>query len=1085
MKSFKIIALLLLGMLINHSLRAQYSTFGRNKANYEEFDFKVFQSPNFEIYHYLKNEDYLREFADYSERWYKMHQQVLMDTIAFKNPLILYNDHADFQQTTAISGQIGVGTGGVTEGLKNRVVMPIAMSNQQTIHVLGHELVHAFQYDMVIRGDSTSMNDLSNLPLWMIEGLAEYLSIGGVDSHTAMWMRDAVMRDDVPSLKDLRNPKYFPYRYGQAFWAFLTGMQGDDVIQPFFIATARLGLDGACMLVLGMSQENLSELWQQSIKKHFGQFLTGEKENFIGRKLISEENAGRLNISPSISPNGRYVIFLSEKDLFTIDLFLADANSGEIIRKVASTLRDGHIDDFNYIESAGTWSPRSDQFAFVGISKGQNILIIKDVNSGKSVKEVKLDGVPAFTNPTWSPNGNTIVVTGLVEGQVDLFAYNVRTDRVERLTNDRYSESLPSWSEDGNRLIFSTDEVAMHTGRTDGRLAFNLAVMDLVSGQKEMINVFPGADNMNPLFDSEGNIYFLSNRDGFRNAYKVEAATGQIYQLTDYQTGITGITQYAPAMSIDRRRDYVVYSYFFNNGYTIYRARQDDFLRKEVSPDDVNFAAATLPRVNKRADMIVDDQLQNIGAMPTLPDAAFADVKYKPNFKLDYVSSGGIGAGVGTSNIFGTTTGLAGSVMAGFSDILGNHNLYGVAAVNGEIYDAGGIIGYMNQKHRFLYGASLSHIPIPRFLGRQGGFTDLDIGNNQSLPVFEDAYIIERIFQEQLGVFAAYPFSSTLRLEGSVSYAFYNFRRDKISNYYEYIVDPGSGQVFFGRQIGQDRNRIPGPEGFNMGTVGTALVGDNSYFGITAPLTGYRYRIGVDQYFGDLQFLAPTIDLRGYKRLEPVTLAARAYHHGRYGGNSDEIFPLFIGAPWFVRGFNTRNLTGYELRFDNDSGKYYVEEENIQTYLQDRENAVAFENLIGSKMLMGNFEVRIPFTGPERLSVLKSKFLFSDLNFFFDAGVAWYDNDQFNKYVPELGADGQPIPIYVLKGTDDLFTTLVDPVTEQPIYYSNKPRIQPLMSIGASLRVNLFGQIILEPFYAIPLSKGVNSSFGLNILPGW
>ena len=106
-------------------------------------------------------------------------------------------------------------------------------------------------------------------------------------------------------------------------------------------------------------------------------------------------------------------------------------------------------------------------------------------------------------------------------------------------------------------------------------------------------------------------------------------------------------------------------------------------------------------------------------------------------------------------------------------------------------------------------------------------------------------------------------------------------------------------------------------------------------------------------------------------------------------------------------------------------------------------------------------------------------------NFFFDAGVAWYDNDQFNEYVPELGADGKPIPIYVRNGTDDLSTPLVDPVTEQPIYYSSKPKIQPLMSFGASVRVNLFGQIILEPFYAIPLSKGVNSSFGLNILPGW
>ena len=63
-----------------------------------------------------------------------------------------------------------------------------------------------------------------------------------------------------------------------------------------------------------------------------------------------------------LSPNGKYVIFLSEKNLFTTDLFLADARTGRIMRKVASTANDGHIDQFNFIESAGSWSPNDQRF---------------------------------------------------------------------------------------------------------------------------------------------------------------------------------------------------------------------------------------------------------------------------------------------------------------------------------------------------------------------------------------------------------------------------------------------------------------------------------------------------------------------------------------------------------------------------------------------------------------------------------------------------------------------------------------------------------------------------------------------------
>ena len=100
------------------------------------------------MYSYTDNKEHVHKMCKHSEQWYEMHQEVLMDTFQFANPMIFYNNHGDFQQTNAISSTIGVGTGGVTEALKNRVILPYTFTNQQTHHVLGHELVHAFQYNM-------------------------------------------------------------------------------------------------------------------------------------------------------------------------------------------------------------------------------------------------------------------------------------------------------------------------------------------------------------------------------------------------------------------------------------------------------------------------------------------------------------------------------------------------------------------------------------------------------------------------------------------------------------------------------------------------------------------------------------------------------------------------------------------------------------------------------------------------------------------------------------------------------------------------------------------------------------------------
>ena len=1021
---------LLLAVAFVGQLQAQY--FGRNKPRYREQDFKVAETDHFSIYNYLNNPEKLQELSTAAETWYIMHQAVLQDTFQERNPLIIYNDHAGFQQTNTIQGDISVGTGGVTEGLRNRVVFPVAMTNQQTDHVLGHELVHAFQYHMILNGDSTNMRNFANLPLWMVEGLAEYLSIGRIDAHTALWMRDAVLNDDVPKIRDLDGYKYFPYRWGQAFWAYVAGKYGDEVIRPLFVSTAKYGFKQAVPMVLHTTPDSLSEAWRSTLRTYYGQWVKkGQKENLPGKKLLSEDNAGKTNISPVLSPNGKYVIFLSEKSLFTTDLFLADARTGKILRKVASTSSDGHIDQFNFIESAGTWSPDDKRFAFDVYEKGQSVLVVKDVfNAGKSEKIV-LPGVPAFANPAWSPDGKTIVVSGLVNGQTDLYAYDLKAKKVTRLTNNRASEILPVWSADGQSLAFSTDELSLARGRTNGAWTMNLAVLDVASGRMEQLDLFSGADNLNPQFDKAGNLFFLSDRDGFRNLYRYDVASKKVYQLTKLMTGITGITPYAPAITVADDRDRVLYTYYSKGAYTVYQAKSEDFLNEEVTGAAVDMIPAALPPFNPQQRDVVNTNLRLLDLTTKTIGAATRpkEVPYKPNFKLDYVGgSAGVGVNTGNSS-FGSSTGLAGGLDMLFGDILGNNQLYAGVALNGEIADAAGQFSYINQKKRVNWGVNLSHIP-----SRSGRyFQDRDIepqtettldGKRQYLG-YQDEVIVQRLFQERLGVFASYPFSVTKRFEVGAAYEYYHQRVDRYVNY----IDVN------GSNLGQDKERIPSPGSQNLASVNAALVGDNSYFGLTAPLKGWRYRLGVEQYAGAYKFSTLLLDGRRYFYLKPVTFAVRGLGYGRFGGNANntnEVFPLFAGQSYFVRGYTSSVLS----------------EQAPELY----------EQMAGSKIGIFNAEIRLPFTGPRQLSLIKSGFLVTDLNLFFDAGVGFFNFSDFN-----------PTDLDPQDGRDPV-------------------RHRALLSTGVSMRVNVFGALVVEPYFALPLSVAKDKrswTFGLNFVPGW
>lgn len=995
-------------------LQAQY--FGRNKPNYERFDFKVKSSPGFEIYSYLTNQEVLEGIASRAEEWKRLHQLIFEDTLPANNPLIIYNNHADFQQTNTIQGRISIGTGGVTEVLKNRVIFPLSLTNAQDNHVLGHELVHAFQYHLIINGDSTGLKNLSNLPLWMVEGMAEYLSIGAVDAHTSMWLRDAVASDDFPTIKDLQNPKYFPYRYGQAFWAFVTGWKGDEIIRPLFEETAKYGFEIASKRVLGLSVKELSKLWDAYSKQHYQPYIDVDREKIPGRKLVSEKNAGEMNVSPSISPNGKYIAFLSEKNIFSTDIFIADARNGDILTKLSSASRDSHLDDYNFFESSGTWSPDSRRFAFVGVSKGDNILVIKEALTGKTLESIHFSELSAFGTPAWSPDGKTIVVAGLKDGQTDLYAYYLKTGKIKQLTDSPAAEIEPSFSQDGSKMVFATDALQMKGMTQTGNWHFNIAWMDMNSGRIEQLPIFDGADNLNPLIDTT-NIWFLSNRDGLRNMYRYDMISGKVYQMTDLLTGISGITPYSPAITMTRKRPQLVYTHFKGGKYTLYKVKPEKLTSREAAPDAVDMEAARLPNMNNEGKSRVTDHLKIFSINSGVDDLALEEKKFEHKFQLDYMS-GGAGVGVGVNQTFGTTTGAVGGIDAIFSDILGDNQLFASAALNGEVADFGGVFGYLNRNRRFSWGGSISHLPYRSGTSQYLGIAQLELTNGLIIPAEHYQLFINRLFEEKTGAFVQYPFSTRQRIEASAYFAHYSNRLITYDNYYDQ----------YGQLLYQKKDKLESAPSFNLGNVGAALVGDNSFFGLTAPLSGSRYRLGVDQYFGAYNFSSITADYRIYRFFKPIGLAFRAMHNGRYGGNSDQVYPLFIGSPWYVRGFYS--------------------DKAIDQFIANGNN---YNQLFGSKLLTANFEVRIPLSGPKRLALIPSKVFFADLNFFVDAGVAWNDYSQFGEN-PSIG----------------------------------KQKVAPIYTAGVSTRINLFGALILEPYYAIPMMKGGGKgSFGFNFIPGW
>src|SRR5439155_18332791 len=120
--------------------------------------------------------DVVNDIGRMAERWYARLSTVFNHTFTRK-PIVLYANAADFQQTTTTGGLIGEGTGGFTDEFMNRVVLPLTGDYAENDHVLGHELVHVFQYDNA----SSQTNNLRRFnpvahPLCLVERIAQHFS---------------------------------------------------------------------------------------------------------------------------------------------------------------------------------------------------------------------------------------------------------------------------------------------------------------------------------------------------------------------------------------------------------------------------------------------------------------------------------------------------------------------------------------------------------------------------------------------------------------------------------------------------------------------------------------------------------------------------------------------------------------------------------------------------------------------------------------------------------------------------------------------------------------------------------------------
>jgi Tol biopolymer transport system component len=787
MKIIHYLTILLLFLL--HITSAQYLTI--NKVQYKDFNWQYIQSEHFDVYFYQNGYDIAKFTAEIAEKAYDKIKKDFQYEIKDRISIIVYKSHNDFQQTNVIYEYLDEGVGGVTELFKNRVVVPFEGSYSQFRHVIHHELVHGVMNDMLYGGSIQSLiaGQVTQVPLWFAEGLAEYESLGW-DTRLDMVVRDATISGYLYPIQFL---DYLPYQGGASVFRYIAQKYGNQKIGEIINKIkGSIRFEPAFKSALGIDMKELTEEWQRQMKREYWPDIANRKESreFATALTDHEKDHHPLKSSPTISPQGDKMIYVSGIP-GSQSIYLYDILEGKIVDRLIEGHSSVEFEDLHFLSPGMSWSPDGKQITFAAKAGEQDALYIYDITK-KKMEQHKFD-LDGLFSTAWSPLGNEIAFIGNLNGASDIYIFSLDTKEIQNITNDVFSDQNPSWSPDGQKIVFvsdrgkyteekySPDEFMMHTHdfENDDIYIINKDGTDLLR-----ITDNPYREGY-PVFTPDGeSIVYVSEESGISNIYLNNLKTDSIQAISNLLTG-------AFQLSWDSKAQKLIFASFYRGGWDIFMIKKPlelDTLKVESTEYFKQVKAEEMREVARKeeAEEVEQDTIEVSRQGPMSTDFSkyvFADMKrMKPSNKKnitlkesDYKSANGeykvkkykikfspdyINGAAGYSTYFG----LEGFTQIILSDMLGNHKIYIGSDLVFDLRNSSFSVQYFYLPRRTDYGFGGFHLSN-FFLARAYGIRQLIRYRNYGLNLT-----------------ASYPFDKYTRLDGYLTW--YNVNLE----YLEYII---------------------------------------------------------------------------------------------------------------------------------------------------------------------------------------------------------------------------------------------------------------------------------------------------------
>ncbi len=531
--------------------QGSYNEFGKNRIQYRTFLWQQYRFEKFDTYFYEGGQQLASFTSKVAEKNIRSLEDVFDFTMEDQIQFIVYNSQTDFKQSNVgLSNDDQLNIGGTARIIGSKVFVYFDgdyVRFEQNIRegiaqVLINQVLYGGGWREVIRSST-----LLTLPDWYINGLILYVS-GTATPEMESRIRSGVLSGDYNKFNRLEGRE--AHIAGFALWRYVAEVYGENIIPSvLYMSRVSRNVESGFLFVLGKSLESITK---EFVAYNHGEYTFADltKRETELEKLPVKSKKGYVYTQFEVSPDGSTAAYVSNI-MGQYRLYIHDLEHNKRKKILKAEHKLNRITDYSFPVIA--WHPSGSALTYVTEKRGKLLMTTYNTDKGKSTTReiLQLDKILSMT---YSPNGQQLVFSGVDNGQTDLYLYYTIGNRQERLTNDMYGDFDPSFTKDGNRILFTSNRTddTLRAGVMTNEVPRNLDVfafnLKSRSPYLERVTDTPKLNERDPYQYDSIRYTFRADYEGVINRYMAtyDSTISRIDTTIHYRyfTTATNITDY-------------------------------------------------------------------------------------------------------------------------------------------------------------------------------------------------------------------------------------------------------------------------------------------------------------------------------------------------------------------------------------------------------------------------------------------------------------------------------------------------------------------------------------------------------------